>query len=434
MAQDSNYSNYKNSNIEWVGQIPEHWRVIPNKRVMHKEKRICEKWNNEDILSLTMGGVIVRDLFAGGKMPSTFDGYQYAYSGELLMCLFDIDVTPRCIGRVKNDGITSPAYSAFVVNEDESADYYYYYYLMVDNTKELLHLAKNLRHSFTEEQLGFLKVPNPPVEEQRAIAAYLDEQINKIDILIEEARSSVEEYRSLKEATIFETVTKGIRSNRKFKNSENEWFGDIPVDWDVCKTLFVLSMPITDGPHTTPELYDTGVPFVSAEAVSCGNGKIDFSHIRGYISEEFYQECCQKYIPKINDIYMIKSGATTGKVAVVDTEDKFTIWSPLAVFRVNEELMYYKYLFYFLQSEAYQKQVQLEWTYGTQQNIGMRTLEKLKVCLPSKGEQIEIADYLDKNCGKFDVLIQEKEALVSDLEDYKKSLIYEVVTGKRKVV
>lgn len=126
---------------------------------------------------------------------------------------------------------------------------------------------------------------------------------------------------------------------RKMKDSGIEWIGEIPEDWEIVKTLYVLTMPITDGPHTTPELFDEGIPFVSAEAVSCGNGQIDFNHIRGYISKEFYDECCKKYIPKMNDIYMIKSGATTGKVALVNTNRVFTIWSPLAVFRCDEQKM-----------------------------------------------------------------------------------------------
>ena len=110
------------------------------------------------------------------------------------------------------------------------------------------------------------------------------------------------------------------------------------------KTLFTLSMPITDGPHETPLLYEDGIPFVSAEAVSMGNGGINFNHIRGYISKTFYDECCKKYTPQRYDIYMIKSGATTGKVAIVETDVKFTIWSPLAVFRCNQQIMNPYYL------------------------------------------------------------------------------------------
>ena len=91
----------KESGIEWVGLIPDTWSVIPNKYVMHKEKNLCKKWTGEEVMSLTMNGVIVRDLQnPTGKMPATFDGYQYIEDGDLLMCLFDIDVTPRCVGKV----------------------------------------------------------------------------------------------------------------------------------------------------------------------------------------------------------------------------------------------------------------------------------------------------------------------------------------------
>ena len=208
------YTEMKDSGIEWVGEIPAHWTTIANKYVMRKKKRICEKWKNQNVLSLTMNGVVVRDILNPvGKMPTTFDGYQFAYSGELLMCLFDIDVTPRCVGRVFCDGVTSPAYSCFQLNNHADLGYYYYYYLMVDNTKELLHLAKNLRHSFTEEQLGMLKVPFPPFEEQSAIAAYLDIQCAKIDEIIAEAKASIEDYKQWKASIIYEAVTKGLDPN-----------------------------------------------------------------------------------------------------------------------------------------------------------------------------------------------------------------------------
>lgn len=189
-------------------------------------------------------------------------------------------------------------------------------------------------------------------------------------------------------------------------------------------------MPITDGPHTTPTFYDEGIPFISAEAVSCGNGRIDFGHQRGYISQEFYEECCKKYIPQKDDIFMIKSGATTGKVAIVDTEKAFTIWSPLAVFRSNKDIILPKYLFFLLQSPLYQTQVQLGWSFGTQQNIGMRTLEKIVIPVPCVEEQEKILEFLDSKTSKIDSSIQALELQKSQLEDYKRSLISEAVTGK----
>ena len=119
---------------------------------------------------------------------------------------------------------------------------------------------------------------------------------------------------------------------------------------------------------------------------------------------------------------------------MVETDERFTIWSPLVVFRTNSNKMLPRYLFYFLQSDAYQKQVELGWTYGTQQNIGMRTLEQLKLCVPPMNTQIQIAEYLDNNCIAINSLIDSKINLIDDLEEYKKALIFEVVTGKRKVV
>ncbi len=197
----------KDSGIQWVGQMPLAWEAVPNKYLMYKVKNICPVYNGEDILSLTTNGVIIRDLNGGGKMPTSFDGYQKVTPGNLLMCLFDIDVTPRCIGLVKNFGLTSPAYSQFVMRTGAYAPYYYYYYLMVDYTKELLHMAKNLRHSLTEDQLGAIKAPNPPYEEQVQIAEFLDKKCVEISRVIEDKNKQLATLDEYKKSLIFEYVT-----------------------------------------------------------------------------------------------------------------------------------------------------------------------------------------------------------------------------------
>ena len=206
--------------------------------------------------------------------------------------------------------------------------------------------------------------------------------------------------------------------------------GSVPDSWAVNKTLRCLEMPITDGPHETPVAVDeeNGIPFVSAEAVSCGNGSIDFDHIWGYISPEYYGECCKKYIPQINDIYMIKSGATTGKVSIVDTDRVFTIWSPLAVFRANQKIIHPRYMYYFLQSPVYLSQVELGWNYGTQQNIGMRTLEKLYICYPALPKQHAIVRYLDSKCSAIDEAIERHKKIIEKLEEYRLSAVTKAVT------
>lgn len=313
---------------------------------------------------------------------------------------------------------------------------YLYYCLSSKEFIEYINLISDgsAQPNVSGDGYGNYEIALPTLKEQEVIAAFLDKKCSEINALTKDIEKQIEVLEDYKKSVITETVTKGLNPNVEMKDSGIQWIASCPKHWSIKKTLYTLKMPITDGPHTTPSLYDTGVPFVSAEAVSIGNGHIDFEHIRGYISEEFYNVCCLKYIPMINDIYMIKSGATTGKVAIVETNDKFTIWSPLAVFRTNENVMNYKFLFYSLQSDYYQKQVENGWTYGTQQNIGMRTLEKLKVCVPPINEQKEIVNYLDGICKEVDGTISDKKKQLEMLSDYKESLIYEYVTGKKEVI
>lgn len=198
---------FKETEFSWIKKIPCHWQIMPNKYVMHKVKNIQAIYKGEDILSLSVDGVKIRDLDAGGKMPTSFDGYQKVESGNLLMCLFDMDVTPRCIGLIKDNGLTSPAYSQFELTNKGYAPYFYYYYLSLDFEKTLVHLAKNLRHSLTEDQLGAISVPVPPLEEQKSIAHYLDGKCSQIDILIERKEELIIQLQEYKKSIIFEYVT-----------------------------------------------------------------------------------------------------------------------------------------------------------------------------------------------------------------------------------
>lgn len=431
------YAQMKNSGVGWIQDIPTGWgvRVLFQlaDQVKNKNKDLAEK----NLLSLSYGKIKRKDINnPEGLLPESFDGYNIIEANDIVLRLTDLqnDHTSLRVGQAKERGIITSAYTTIRPSAFVNPQYLYYVLHAYDLIKGFYGMGAGVRQGLNYDEVKAIKVPFPSVEDQRRIVAYLDDQVSQIDSIIEEAKASIEEYKRWKESIIFEATTKGLTADVPMRDSRITWMGEIPVGWRVTKTLRCLSMPITDGPHTTPELYDTGVPFVSAEAVSCGNGRIDFSHMRGYISEEFYNECCKKYVPKIDDVYMIKSGATTGRVAIVDTDKKFTIWSPLAVFRANTNRIMPMFLFYALQSDYYQKQVELGWTYGTQQNIGMRTLETLKICLPPLDQQKEIVQYLDEKCGYIDEIINAKESVISDIETYKRSLIYETVTGKRKVV
>lgn len=430
----------KNSGFKWIGEIPIDWEMIPIKYLTsYNDETLAEntapdfEFDYIEIGSVDYGkGITSKEHLKFSQAPSR--ARRIVRTNDII--LSTVRTYLRAVAPItffENAQIVS---TGFIVIRPKNVVSSFLKYAIVSENFICTVEANSTGISYpaiNASQVVQIKIPVPSTAEQQRIASFLDHKCAEIDAVIEKTKATIEEYKKLKQSVITEAVTKGIRGDRPMKDSGVEWIGDIPSEWDVCKTLYALEMPITDGPHTTPELFDKGIPFVSAEAVSCGNGKIDFNHIRGYISEEFYNECCLKYTPKINDIYMIKSGATTGRVSCVDTNIKFNIWSPLAVFRANKDRTYFKFLFYYLQSEAYQKEVQLGWTYGTQQNIGMRTLETLKVVLPSIIEQQEIAYYLDKKCAEIDTLIAKKTALLEEMESYKKSVIYEYVTGKKEV-
>lgn len=198
----------KDSGVDWIGQIPQGWEITKHKYIMTKVKEICAHYEGQDILSLTRQGVVVRDIESGkGKMPASFDGYQFLEKGDLLFCLFDIDVTPRCVGVVENNGLTSSAYSRFRLDDKISVYYYYYLFLSMDEDKVLLHLAKNLRHSLTEDDFGIIETILPSYEEQLRIADYLGKVTKSIDEIVQLKQKQIDNINKQRQTLIYDYVT-----------------------------------------------------------------------------------------------------------------------------------------------------------------------------------------------------------------------------------
>lgn len=424
----------KDSGVAWIGAVPSGYRTASIGSLFTIKKDIIGR-EPETVLSITQTGIRPKDLSSNeGQNASPTAHYQIVNMGDFAMN--HMDLLTGWIDISKYEGVTSPDYRVFTLNDKEmSADYFLRVFQYYYTNKVFFGFGQGVatlgRWRLPAINFKKIDVPVPPVLEQQRIVSAIDEKVGKVDALIANVQTQIEKLKAYKQSMITEVVTKGLDPSVPMKNSGVDVYPSVPEHWNVQKTLTTLTMPITDGPHTTPELLSEGIPFVSAEAVSCGNGGIDFDHIRGFISREFYDECSKKYVPQRDDIYMIKSGATTGRVSVVDTDRIFTIWSPLAVFRCNPDVVHFRFLYYFLQSSAYQRQVQFGWTYGTQQNIGMRTLERLKVFVPPLDEQYAITECLDAKCIQIDRLIAIKQAKIEKLEQYKRSLIYEYVTGKK---
>ena len=210
------------------------------------------------------------------------------------------------------------------------------------------------------------------------------------------------------------------------KESGIDWIRQIPEEWRVRPIKHIVETPVTDGPHETPVLYETGIPFLSAEAVK--DGVLDFNYKRGYISLKDHDRFKKKISPKKDDIFIVKSGATTGNVGIVNTDEIFDIWSPLALIRCNKTLAIQKYIYFYLLSTLFKSQVEFNWSFGTQQNIGMGVIERIKVILPPLSEQQQIVEVLDKKTAQLDKVKSLLEEQIQKLKDYRSSLIYETVT------
>lgn len=406
----------KDSGIEWVGEIPMSWDTMANKYVMSKIKHVNPVYQGEDILSLTMNGVIIRDLNAGGKMPSSFDGYQTLYPGNLLMCLFDYDVTPRCIGLIKNNGVTSPAYSQFLMKDGFSANYYYYYYLMVDHTKALLHRAKNLRHSFTEEQLGAISVPVPSWNEQIVISDFLDDKCAEIDALSADIQSEIETLEAYKRSVITEAVTKGLDKTVPMKDSGTYWLGKIPTHWDISRIGSVYTLrntKVSDKEYEPLSVTMKGI-VPQLETAAKTNAHDD------------------RKLVKTGDFVINSRSDRRGSCGISPLDGSVslinTVLAPLN--DMNPE--YYNWLFHTIEfaDEFY------KWGHGIVDDLwttGWQDMKRILIPYPPLNEQADIATYLNVRCSDIDTVIAKKQEQLATLADYKKSVIYEYVTGKKEV-
>ncbi len=413
----------KDSGIEWVGKVPATWKIMPNKYIMTKKKVIKEVYDDENIISLSMNGVIVRDLEAGGKMPKTFDGYQLVYPGNLLMCLFDYDVTPRCIGLIKDYGVTSPAYSQFVMNNGNYSGYYYYYYLMVDHTKALLHLAKNLRHSFTEEQLGAILAPVPTIEEQQQIADYLDTQCSEIDATAEDIQKEISLLEEYKKSVITEAVTKGLNPDAEMKDSGIKWIGKIPINWQAVNPRWLFAQ--------------------RKDRAKKGMEQYTASQKYGVISQKDYMNRIGGSIVTVQKDFDILKMVCEGDFVIhmrsfqggleysKHTGSISSAYVMLIPQKNTGECRYFKWLF---KSASYINALQST-SNLIRDGQAMRYSNFIQIIIPYPplDEQQQIADYLDSKCSEIDAIIADKKRQRGILADYKKSLIYEYVTGKKEV-
>lgn len=431
MGRYQAYPEYKDSGFQWLGEIPTAWQVIYSKAVF-SERNEKAQLDDEQLTASQKYGILPQKLFMEleqQKVVQVLKGHEILKKVEVDDFVISMRSFQGGIEYSPYSGSISSAYVPLFSKKNVSKLFFKYflksapYIQALQSTTNLVRDGQALRYG------NFTQVPLPvfDFDEQENIGKFLDHETAKIDTLIEQQQQLIQLLKEKRQAVISHAVTKGLNPNAPMKDSGVEWLGEVPAHWDVSRIKNIVSIPVTDGPHETPNFIDAGIPFVSAEAVS--SGEVDFSKIRGYISEEANKFYSKKYSPKKYDIYMVKSGATTGVTAIVETDEVFNIWSPLAVIRCG--VIYEPYfVLNFMRSEPFQEAVKLNWSFGTQQNIGMGVIENLYVTCPPRSEAEEIARYLQSEDRKFKAVVSIAYDAIQLMQERRTALISAAVTGK----
>ena len=275
-----------------------------------------------------------------------------------------------------------------------------------------------------------INIPVPPISEQHRIADFLDSKCSEIDTLIENLRARMESAKEYKKAVITEAVTKGLDKDAKMKDSGVEWIGKIPEGWKVCKVK-QISNKITDGAHVSPDTTNGEFKFLSVTNMN-DTGALDFVNCLKINSVQYaylVRTGCQ---PKKDDVLISKDG-TIGKTTVV-SDNNIVVASSLVIISPNQLKIRPKYLEYCLMSNIVQEQLLSVLSGSALKRVSIEKNANLKfVYTYDMTTQQQIIDYLDSKCSEIDALLQNYEDQIATLEEYKKSLIYEYVTGKKEV-
>ena len=418
----------KDSGVSWIGEIPLQWDVYRNKDGFINTKTIVgENSKNTPLLSLTTKGIKLKDIDnPEGKQPESFDTYQCVEVNDLVMCLFDLDISAVFSGLSSYDGMISPAYKVLKCNERVIAKYADYWFRYIFDGRKFNQYAKNIRYTLTYDVFSALPMLYPPVEEQQYIVNYLDTKCAQIDTIIAKEQSVIEKLQEYKQSVITEAVIKGLDSKVDMIESGINWIKTIPITWKVSKLKYVADFsPKCDFTEVEP---DTEVTYTPMEYIKKGN-YIPNSEVIGKLSASLtrYEE---------GDIVIAKVTPCfeNGNIAIMNNlkSGKGLGSSELFVFRVPEAIR--KFVYYWMQNKLFIEQCVATMTgTGGLKRVSSYYISNSEILLPPSEVIDDICNYLDEKCELIERTIHQKELVINRLTEYKQSLIYEVATGKKEV-
>lgn len=437
----------KDSGIEWIDEIPLDWTAKPLKWMVKFGKGLPITKDNlieqgipvvsyGQIHSKTNDGTHLRDdlirfvseaylesnpLSLGKKGDIFFADTSEDYAGIGNAVLVDID-TPVFAG-----------YHTVIVRPDDQSYSRYLAYLFLTDAwrSQLCSEASGIKvFSITQGLLKKTTVILPPAEKAVAMTDYLDRKCSQIDAIIARQQEVIEKLKAYKLSVITEAVTKGLNPDVPMKNSGIEWIGEIPEHWEIIKTRHIVK-DIGDIDHYMPESVAAGIPYLMTGDLKDFVSEVDFDSCK-QVAIDNYLKLSKKVKIEKGDLIFARY-ATIGTVCLVDVDKDFLVSYSCVIVKVDPNLIESKFLMYYYKSTAFLEEILKFSNANTQSNIGKDSMHKAKICTPPIKEQKEIIRYLEKKCSSIESLLKSKQAVIDKLTAYKKSLIYEVVTGKKEV-
>ena len=425
---------YNDSGIAWIGRIPCDWEITAIKQLMHLYAGATPKSDNEelwdgDIAWITPADYKTEDVYISkGRRNISAKGMESC--ATTLLPINSIIFSKRApIGLVvlnKEPLCTNQGCIGCIPQKEKAYSTYYYYTISAFTEQfELFGAGTTFKEISASNFANFL-LPFPKIEEQQRIAEYLDGKCGEIDGLTTILEQMIAQLTDYKQSIITETVTKGLNSDAKLVPSGIDWIGMIPDGWRITE-MKNLCVSITDGSHFSPERQSDGMPYITAGDVR-GRG-IDYKNAMRIKIEDYNMLESQGCRPHKGDVLMVKDGATTGRVGMMIDDEECVLLSSVAMLTPRESVDS-DYLMYLIQSDVIQSQIRLLMAGSAMPRVTLKKINTLNGLQLSIDEQRAIAEYLDSKCDEIDRLIAMKRQKIETLKVYKKSIIYEAVTGK----
>lgn len=429
----------KDSGIEWVKDIPSTWDVAYLSAVLseRKNKNIGMKENN--LLSLSYGNVIRKDITTNdGLLPESFEGYNIIEKDDIVLRLTDLQNDHRSLrtGLCKERGIITSAYCTLKKNSSKYDSRFLQYYLhSFDICKGFYGMGAGVRQGLNYDGIRKIEILLPPLAEQIAIADCIEEKTKKVDALIANQEAQIEKLKAYKQSLITEVVTKGLDPNVPMKNSGAEWIEKIPESWNVVplKTLFDFGKGL---PITKENLVEEGVPVISYGQIHAkwNSGVTIHEELKRFVGKE-YLETNPSCLVKKGDFIIADTSEDRegcGNAAYVDTDDTIFAGYHTVILVSKKADANNKYLAYLFRTDAWRSQLRKRVSGIKVFSVSRKFLSETSVLVPDNTSKM--VELLDEKCTHIDRLISIKQQKIEKLNQYKKSLIYEYVTGKKEVI